>query len=132
MSFQPVQDKQAGRNSRVYKDFKGTHFGHSPVDQPDEYAYIMDFDCWQNRLKMRAGHRKDELLGFFSDIDALFSINIMQRGMMGMITNGNLSAYLTDDILNGIQNYYTWDELRTMFTWDELQSKTWRDIVTGR
>ena len=42
MSFERVHNGEAGRVTKVYKNAGGTHFGHSPLDQPDDYAYITD------------------------------------------------------------------------------------------
>ena len=132
MSFKHIQDVQAGKTSKVYKLASGTSFGHSPVDQPDQYAYVTDFDCWQRRLQVRGGSRKDEQLGFLGDIEAIFPINVFPESMVGMVVNGNLTLYLSDDIVAGKQNFYSWDDVRKKFTWDSLKNKTWRDLVTGR
>ena len=132
MSFVRHQDTIAKRSSRTLKYFNGNHFGFSPIDQPDDVAYQSDFNCWQHRLELRAGFRKNESTGYAHDLDYIFDTNVMPVGMIGVIGGGNLTVYPTSDLDDGLNKFYSWDDVRKQFTWDKLKQKKWRDLVTGR
>jgi hypothetical protein len=129
MSFSRQNDKKAAkRDSRLLKYFSGIHLGFSETDQPEEYAFMSDFDCWQHRLRRRVGSKKNELLGYVKNVTAVFNINATERKMVGLITNGSLIMYPIEDVDTGLDNFYTWDEVKKQFTWDELRKKTWLDL----
>lgn len=128
MSFVRQQDNQAKRDSRTLKYFDGVHFGFSPTDQTPEYAFMSDFDCWQHRLVLRAGSKKNETSGYPKSVEAIFPVNTQSIPMIGVITNGSLVAYPVADIDTGLDNFYTWDEVKKQFTWDTLRKKTWLDL----
>lgn len=131
MSFIRQQDNQAKRSGQLLKYFNGIHLGTSPTDQPQEYAYLSDFNCWNHRLKARCGFKKNESYGYGEDVEAMFPMNVLGIGLVGLVTNGTLISYPVDDMGSGFNNFYTWDEVKQTFTVDTLKDKTWADLLRG-
>lgn len=129
MSFVRQQDNQAKRSPRLTKYFNGIHLGFSPTDQGQEYAFTSDLECWQHRLRLRAGHKKNEEIGYVYNVDAIFQTNIQQKSMIAVITGGVLILYPVADLDTGLDNFYTWDDVKKEFTWSSLKKKTWRDLI---
>ena len=131
-TFIRQQDNQAKRSTRVLNKQRGIHLGYSRTDQGDEYAFMSDFDVWQNRLRLRAGMRKNEKFGYTKTPTALFPMNILGQSLLGaIIGEQGLIIYPADDVAAGVQRFYTWDETKNLFVWDEVKQKTWQEMLTG-
>ena len=124
MPNRPTQDTQADRTSRTIDDFHGAHYGTGRTDQADVYAYVNDFDFVHRKAQVRDGKRKNQLHGYTADIDGIINVTIGGENLVGDISNGTLTLYPVSDMLNQIQRYYTWDEVKQTFTWDSLTAKS--------
>jgi len=99
MTFRPINDKQAGITSRTFSTFRGTHTAYSSVDMPDEFAYVCDVDCDDEKLTVRPGFKKIES-GNTATVEKVFQVELGGVKSLASVVNGSLSLRPLTDILS--------------------------------
>lgn len=131
MAYKPTQDQLQNRTSRVIETFYGSHEGYGRPDQPAETAFVCDFDFHYKKPTLRAGKRKNMLLGYSASVDSMINITIGDWNLLGEIHGGVLDVHPVSDVLAGLRKYYTVREVNATFTVEELQAKTVRELHPG-
>jgi len=132
MTQKRLQDKLAKRSSRQYSVFMGSHYGMGKTDQPNEFAYVSDFEFTNKKPWLRAGCRKNQTTGYTTSITSLFSISFADKDLVASVQNGVLTVYPKDDVLDGQRVYYTVREVGAGFTPSTLTAKTVNELIAGR
>jgi hypothetical protein len=130
MSYKPTQDKQNERTSRTIHQFQGVHFGVGVTDQPDEYWGGSDLSMANSKATLRDGCRKNSDIGYEKTIDDLFFMTLGGRLLLGIVTDGILSAHTLDDVQAGLRRYYTWAEVADLGSWTSLlNGYQWNELM---
>jgi hypothetical protein len=115
MTFIPINDRVAGITSKTLASFRGTHTNYSAVDMPDEFAYVSDMDCDDEKLKLRAGYVKTDS-GQTATVGSLFGVELGGLKLLASVVNGSLSLRPLSDVVSLI-----------MF----LSMMMWADVSAG-
>lgn len=133
MSFRPVNDTLARRTSRTINRFWGVNYGVAKQRQQKEMSRLSDFDCSRAKLHLREGKRKNTIYGYQGSIDGMFQMSLWSRNRLAIVVDGILALYDVGDVIDQIERYYTWHEVKEGFDWQELKTgKTWNDLVRGK
>ena len=132
MSFARKNDRLAGRVALKQTTFNGVSYRDGVVDQPKQYHYMSDFDCFGGKLSLRAGAIKSDQTGSTYPVEGLFPFNLWHKPMQGSIQNGVLSMAFVDDVIAGRTGYFTWGDVFDRYTWADMDARTWLDVLEGR
>ena len=105
--------------------------GQNKTDQPDDYAFVVDFHFLHEKAYLRPGMRKNQETGYTKDVSSLFSIHLGGQNLIASIENGVLTTYLSTDVLEGHRRYYTVGEVAANFTLSSLTAHDVNDLIEG-
>ena len=129
MSYKRENDAANKRTSRVIQVFRGYHGGFGKTDQPNEYAYVCDFDFRFSKPQIRPGEKKNQGWGYPASINGLFNMNLGGVALTAQVCNGVMTVYETVDVLAGIRKYYTVGEIAGSKTVSQLSAMTVNDLI---
>ncbi|TSA57487.1 hypothetical protein D4R42_01400 [bacterium] len=129
MAFRRENDRISKLNAKSFRAFKGSHYGYGKCDQPDMFAYIVDFVANNEKLEKRDGQRKNSTTGYPATITEVMNMNLGGANLLGVVVNGAMIAYPTEDVLEAIRRYYTVREVRAGFTVTRLTAKEVNDLI---
>jgi len=121
-----VTNKKTGRTIQV---FKGHHSGFGKTDQPNEYAYVSDFDFRFAKPQLRDGDRKNQGWGYPASINGVFNMKLGGSNLVGQVSNGVFTVYEAQDVLAGMRKYYTVAEIAGTKTVADLTAFTVNDLI---
>jgi len=90
----------------------GSHYGVGKTDQPKEFAYVSDFDFFENKMARRFGAIKNDAGGKTGSIKSIFNIRIGGANLIGLVSNGVMDAqdidtdYSVDPVFSDWTGYY--------------------------
>lgn len=121
-----VTNKKTGRTMQV---FHGYHSGFGKTDQPDEYAYVSDFDFRFAKPQLRNGEKKGQGWGYPKTINGLFNMKLGGSNLVGQVSNGVFTVYETQDVLAGVRKYYTVAKIAGTKRVADLTAFTVNDLI---